>query len=119
MARFVIPKAAGSVRVVVDEQALAQLLQTNKEIRDVLVGTAQQVASVAQSTADSAQNGSGGEIAGYAEAGFSVEWESRGGIRPRVNIRSLADEETALAAHFYTQRRDGVGHLRAALYSAT
>lgn len=117
--KFVIPKASGSVRVVVDELGLAEFLQSNKDIRDLLVGQAQKVADVAESTADSAQEGAGGTITGYAEAGFTVEWESRGGARPRVNIVSNADPETFLAAHFHTQRRDGVAHLRAALYSIT
>lgn len=117
--RFLVPKSPGGVRVVVDEQGLAEFLQANKSVRDALVSTAQQVAGAAQSTAPSAENGPGGSINGYASAGFTVEWESRGGKRPRVNIVSNADSETATAAHFYTQRRDGVAHLRAALYSVT
>lgn len=107
------------VRVVVDEAAFAEFISNNKYIRDELVGTAQAVAAEAAATADSAQKGSGGRLTGYAEAGFSVQYQSRGGKRPRVNIVSNADGETALAAHFYTQRRDGVGHLRAALYKFT
>lgn len=117
--RFVIPKQSGAVNVVVDEQGLAELIQRDKSIRDALVGTAQQVAAVAQSTASDAEKGAGGSIDGYAAAGFSVEWEGRGGKRPRVNIVSNADPETATAAHFSTQRRYGVGHLRAALYAIT
>lgn len=110
---------ARGVRVVVDEAALATFVATNKPIRDVLVSTAQEVASEAQATAQSAQKGPGGRISGYAEAGFSVVYESRGAKRPRVNVVSNADPMTALAAHFYTHRRDGVGHLRAALYKFT
>ena len=106
-------------KIVFDELALAELVSKNKYIRDELVHTAQAVAAEAQATADSAQNGSGGRLTGYAEAGFKVEYQSRGGKRPRVNIISNADPETALAAHFYTQKRDGVGHLRAALYKFT
>ena len=110
---------SGGVKVIVDEQGIAELLQANKDMRDALVGTAQQVAGVAEATASSAEKGAGGKIDGYAAAGFSVVWEGRGGKRPRVNIVSNADPETATAAHFYTQRRDGIGHLRAALRSIT
>lgn len=110
---------ARGIKVIVDEAALSQFVSQNKYIRDALVYTAQDVASEAQATADSAQKGSGGRLTGYAEAGFTVQWQSRGGKRPRVNIISNADPETALAAHFYTQKRDGVGHLRAALYRFT
>lgn len=110
---------AKGVRIVYDEQALADLVAKNKYIRDELVGTAQKVAAEAQATASDAEGGSGGRIDGYAAAGFSVEYESRGGKRPRVNIRSNADGETALKAHFHTQKKYGVAHLRAALYKFT
>lgn len=106
-------------KVVFDEAAFTELINKNKYIRDELVHTAQAVAAEAQATADSAQKGSGGRLTGYSEAGFTVQYQSRGGKRPRVNIVSNADPETALAAHFYTQKRDGVGHLRAALYKFT
>lgn len=106
-------------RVVVHEQGITDLLQKNKPIRDMLVNSAWDVAYEAQQTADSAQEGTGGRITGYAEAGFSVEWESRNGKRPRVNVISNADMKTFLAAHFHTLKRDGVAHLRAALYSIT
>lgn len=108
-----IPKSGA--RVVVHEDGIADFLRMNKPVRDMMVGLAQQVADEAQATASSAENGPGGRIDGYAAAGFSVQWESRGG-RPRVNIVSNADPKTFLAAHFYSQLRDGVGHLRAALY---
>lgn len=107
------------VRVKIHEDGIAAFLQANKSVRDLLVQTAQAVQSNAEMTAQSAQKGPGGTIDGYAEAGFDVVWESRGGKRPRVLIRSLADKETAMAAHFYTQKRDGVAHLRAALYRET
>lgn len=106
-------------KVVVHEEGIAAFLQMNKSVRDLLVQTAQAVAAEAQSTADKAENGAGGSIDGYAAAGFAVEWESRGGKRPRINIKSRADIKTALAAHFHTQKRDGDGHLRAALYKET
>ena len=108
-----------TVKVKVDEAGISQFLQANKSVRDLLVGTAQAVAANATATADAAQKGPGGTLTGYAEAGFAVEWQARGGKRPRVNVRSLADAKTAMAVHFYTQKRDGVAHLRAALYSET
>lgn len=107
------------IRVVIHEDGLTALVNENKYIRDALVGTAQSVASEAQATANDAQGGAGGRLDGYAQAGFSVQYQSRGGKRPRVNVVSNADGKTAMAAHFYTQKRDGVGHLRAALYKFT
>lgn len=107
------------VKVVIHEDGIAKFLQVNKPVRDMMVSTAQQVAAEAQNTAQSAQNGPGGTIYGYAEAGFDVQWESRGGKRPRVNIISRADPYMALAAYFHTLKRDGVDHLRAALYKFT
>jgi hypothetical protein len=107
------------VKVVVHEDGIAKFLQTNKVVRDKMVHAAQDVAGEAQATASNAENGPGGKIDGYADAGFSVVWESRSGKRPRVNIVSNADMKTFLAAHFHTQKRDGVAHLRAALYSVT
>lgn len=112
-----IPRSGA--RVVVHEEGIAAFLQMNKSVRDMLVKTAQDVADEAQKTASAAENGPGGTIDGYASAGFAVEWEARGGKRPRVNVRSQADPEIATAVHFYTQKRDGVAHLRAALYSKT
>lgn len=106
-------------KVVVDEAGLAAFYSQNKGLRDGLVGVAQAVAQQAQATADAAQKGAGGRLDGYAQAGFSVVYQSRGSKRPRVNIVSNADGKTAMAAHFYTQKRDGVGHLRAALYRLT
>ena len=111
--------ARTAVKVVIDPNGLSEFLQRNKAIRDILVGTATRVAATAQSTADSAQKGSGGKITGYAEAGFSVQWQARGGKRPRVNIVSNADPKTFMRAYWYTQKRDGVTHLRKALYTHT
>lgn len=112
-----IPKSGA--RVVVHEDGIAAFLQMNKPVRDMLVQTAQAVASEAQSTASDAEKGPGGSIDGYAAAGFAVKWESRSGKRPRVIIKSLADIKTAMAAHFSSQKRFGVAHLRAALYKLT
>ncbi len=107
------------VKVVIHEDGIAQFLRENKPVRDLMMHTAAQVAGEAESTAQSAQNGPGGTIYGYAEAGFSVEWEQRGGKRPRVNVISNSDPYMALAAYFHTLKRDGVDHLRAALYKFT
>lgn len=108
-----------SIKIKFHEEGLTDLVNKNKYIRDELVGIAQKVAAEAKATADSAQRGSGGTISGYAEAGFSVQYQSRGGKRPRVNIVSNADPETFMKAYWYTQKRDGVSHLRAALYKFT
>jgi hypothetical protein len=107
------------IKVVVHEDGIADFLNKNKGVRDMLVASAQDVAKEAQATADSAQEGTGGRITGYAEAGFEVQWEQRSGSRPRVNVVSKADTQTFLAAHFHTMKRDGVAHLRKALYSIT
>lgn len=109
--------ASGKTRVVVHEEGIADFLEMNPAIREDMLGVAQQVANEAQRTASRAEEGAGGRIDGYAAAGFSVVWEARGGKRPRVNIVSNAPQKTFLAAHFHTQLRDGVGHLRAALYA--
>lgn len=107
------------VKIIYDEQALTDLVSKNKYIRDEMVGVARKVASEAQATASEAENGPGGRLDGYADSGFSVEYESRGGKRPRVNIKSNAPGDVALAVHFNSQRKTGVGHLRAALYKFT
>ena len=85
---------------------------------EMLFGVGQQVASQAEATAQDAQRGPGGTISGYAEAGFFVGiMES--GDRPICIVSSKADSDTAWAAHFFTTKRNGVGHLRAALYKFT
>lgn len=104
--------------VVVDPRGVQDFLKDNKDVRDLLASVANNVKSEAQTTADAAQKGEGGRLDGYAQAGFSVVWELRG-RRPRIIIKSNADGLTALKAHFYTQKRDGIGHLRAALYKFT
>lgn len=106
------------VKVVVDNEGLAEFLRANKGVRDMLNGEAQKVKANAQASASNAENGAGGTIDGYASAGFAVRWIVRG-RRPRIDIVSLADSKTATAVHFYTQKRDGVAHLRAALYGIT
>lgn len=110
---------ANFVKVTVHEQGIADLLEANPAIRAQLMGVAEGVAAEAQRTASAAEEGSGGRITGYADAGFSVQWEARGGKRPRVNVVSNADKKTFMAAHFHTQKRDGIAHLRAALYKFT
>lgn len=101
--------------VVVDPRGIEYFLKQNKEVRDMLSDTARKVAAEAQATASEAENGAGGRVDGYASAGFKVVWDMRS-KRPQVKVQSNADPKTALVVHFYTQRRDGVGHLRAALY---
>ena len=84
----------------------------------LLFGVGQQVQAEAEATAPDAQRGPGGTIAGYAEAGFFVGIEDSGD-RPICIVASRAEPEVAWAAHFYTTKRDGVGHLRRALYKFT
>jgi hypothetical protein len=109
--------ARGKVKV--DQSAIRELLADNKGLRDALASVANDVANVAASTASAAENGSGGRIDGYAAAGFSVKFTNGGPGRPGFEVHSNADAKTATAVHFYTQKRDGVAHLRAALYSQT
>lgn len=106
------------VKVQVDNTALAMFLRDNKPVRDVLAKEAQSVKAFAEATASAAENGPGGRIDGYASAGFSVRWIMRG-RRPRIDIVSNADGKIATAVHFHTMKRDGIAHLRAALYKIT
>jgi hypothetical protein len=106
------------VKVKVDPQGVADFLRSNKGVRDLLNAQAQQVKANAEASASAAENGVGGSISGYADAGFTIRWVMRG-RRPRIDIVSNADSKTATAVHFYTQKRDGVAHLRAALYNIT
>lgn len=103
-----------NVRIEIDNGALTELLIKNPYIREAMMSTANAVKSAAEATAQSAQNGPDGSLNGYAEAGFDVSWQSRG-KRPRILITSLADPLMALRVHFYTQKRDGIAHLRKAL----
>lgn len=107
----------GNVRIEYDPIAVGELLN-NPAMLELLMKIGEDVRSEAQATADDAQNGEGGTIDGYAQAGFSIELVGRG-KRPRVDIRSNASPEVATAAHFNSQRKNGVGHLRAALYKFT
>lgn len=109
---------ARNVKVVIDEQGVKEFLAENKDIRDLLIGVGRDVAAEAQATASDAEKGPGGRLTGYSDAGFSVEWQSRAG-RPRVNVISNADPQTALGVLFSTQKRWGVSHLRRALYKFT
>jgi hypothetical protein len=107
-----------SVKVKVDNQAVADFLRTNKPVRDLLYKQAAEVKMIAEATASDAEKGPEGRLNTYASSGFSIRWIMRG-RRPRVDIVSNADSKTATAVHFYTQKRDGVAHLRAALYKIT
>lgn len=102
-------------KVIVDPEGVQAFLQQNKAVRDLLMATANNVKAAAESTAQGAQNGPGGTLAGYAEAGFSVEWHQRG-RRPNVRIVSNADPVLAMRVHFYTQIAWGMAHLRLALH---
>lgn len=107
-----------TVTVKVEPNGVENFVKQNKPFRDMLAKMAADVQAEAAATADSAQRGAGGRLDGYAQAGFSIKWITKG-KRPQVQIHSNADSKTATAAHFYTQKRDGVAHLRAALYKFT
>lgn len=109
---------ADKVRIVIDKKAIGKWLRTDDSVAHLLLDQARDVASEAAATASEAENGSGGELDGYASAGFSVDIMQTP-TRQAAIIASNAAPETALAVHFYTQRRDGIGHLRAALYKFT
>lgn len=110
---------ASSVKVIVDEAGIDAFVTNNPAVRNLLMQTGYNVAAEAKATASEAEQGPEGRITGYEAAGFDVEFETRPGARPRVNVKSNAPGDVALAAHFSSQRRNGVGHLRAALYRFT
>ncbi len=111
--------STSSVKVVVNPADIDVFVTTNPAILKLLMDTGYNVAAEASATASSAEGGEGGRITGYASAGFDVEFQARPGARPRVNVKSNAPGEVAMAAHFNSQRKNGVGHLRAALYRFT
>jgi hypothetical protein len=100
----------------IHQEAIQALLRKEPGIRGHLTSLGNSIANEARATASDAENGAGGKIDGYSAAGFSVEWESRA-RRPRVVVKSNASGEISLAAHFNSQRKNGLGHLRAALQS--
>jgi hypothetical protein len=106
-------------RIDFDQSAFDQFLAQNPGIRTALMTFAENVKNHAEATAQEAQQGPGGTISGYAEAGFQIEWDNSRSRLPRVLIKSKADSKTITAVHFYTMKRDGVSHLRNALYKFT
>lgn len=109
---------AKNIRVEFDKNALGKWLQDNNDVKELTLKIAEQVRSEAQKTASDAENGPGGKIDGYSAAGFKVEYDKRN-KRPVAKIISNAPGSTALKAHFNSQRKNGIGHLRAALYAFT
>jgi hypothetical protein len=105
------------VKIEFDKRAREQLLKSN-DMFEELKKTADKVQQEATSTASSAEKGAGGKIDGYASAGFKVK-KHIGGSRVEAHVESLADPETFKRAFFYTAKRDGVAHLRRALYKFT
>jgi len=99
-----------------DKKALKDFLTDSPEIDRGLKEQAEQIANKARATASDAENGSGGSIDGYAAAGFRVESE-KNAKRKIYKVVSNADPKVSLAAHFNSQRKNGVGHLRAAAYA--
>jgi hypothetical protein len=99
-----------------DERAFKSYITQSSDVDNAMRSVANDVANKARSTASDAENGSGGTISGYASAGFSVEVK-KGTKRNEYRVVSNADPKISLAAHFNSQRKNGVGHLRAALYA--
>jgi len=84
-------------------------------VKNQILNVANSVKAKAESTASSAEKGPGGTIDGYSQAGFRVEWNTQ--RKPQARVYSNANPETFMKVYWYTQKRDGVTHLRAALYS--
>ena len=84
-------------------------------VKNQILNVANDVKAKAVSTAAEAENGPGGTIDGYSQAGFRVEWNTE--RKPQARVYSNANPETFMKVYWYTQKRDGVTHLRAALYS--
>lgn len=105
------------VRVEYNPADVRDWMASNPEVKGLIMGVANDVMSAAQASASDAEGGPGGRISGYADAGFSVKWTTSG--RPQARVVSNADPKTFLAAHFHSLKKNGVAHLRAALYSVT
>lgn len=91
-----------------------QELCNEPKVKSQIMAVAEKVRSNAASTASAAENGPGGTITGYASAGFSVTWDTS--RRPQARVYSNAPKDTFMKVYWYTQKRDGVTHLRNALY---
>lgn len=99
-----------------DKKAFQDYILNDFKLNETLKNEAEKVASKARQTADDAENGPGGTISGYASAGFTVK-VVKGSKRNEYRVVSNADPKISLAAHFNSQRKNGIGHLRAALYA--
>lgn len=86
-------------------------------VKTLLMGVAEDVKASAESTATAAEYKSD-RLAGYASAGFRIEYEERS-RRPRALVGSNADEQLYLRVYFATIKNWGVAHLRQALYRNT
>ena len=109
---------ANVTKIVFEKNAIDQIAQESG-IKKMMMNLGEQVIGEAEATASDAQNGAGGTLYGYAEAGFDLQWDSRGGKRPQVVVKSNADPEMALRVGFHSQKKWGVSHLRRALYKFT
>lgn len=105
------------VRIETHDDGFRELLKSN-DIYKTVEEVALKVQQEAELTASDAEKGAGGSIDGYASAGFSVV-KHVGGSRVSARVVSNAEPETFLKAFFYTFKRDGVPHLRRALYKFT
>lgn len=103
------------VRIVWDEAALASI-QRLPEVRQVMIEEGTQVLNEAIATAQDAQGGPGGDLAGYAEAGFTLEFNERSKT-PEVRIlANSTDSALNMRVYFHSQKKWGITHLRRALY---
>jgi hypothetical protein len=109
---------AKNIRLDFNKNDLGKWLQDNNDVKDFTMKIAEQVRTEAARTASEAEKGPGGKLTGYASAGFKTEYDKRS-KRPVAKIISNADGQMATRVHLSTQRRNGVGHMRAALYSFT
>lgn len=107
----------GNVKITIHKEGIIDLLK-DPDIKSLFTDLGAQVAGEAASTADEAQGGAGGDLHGYAEAGFTAQWQVRG-TRPRMIVKSDADGYMALRVQLASQKKTGVMHLRRALYKFT
>jgi hypothetical protein len=106
-----------NVKVTIHKEGIIDLLK-DQDIKSLFTDLGSQVAAEAQSTADEAQGGAGGNLYGYAESGFTAQWQVRG-TRPRMIVKSNSDGYMALRVQLASQKKTGIMHLRRALYKFT
>jgi len=109
--------AMAKVKIETHDAAFRDLLKSD-DMYKIVKSVADDVLAEAEATASDAEKGSGGTIDGYASSGFSIV-RKQGGTRVEAHVQSNASPEIFLKAFFYTAKRDGVAHIRRALYKFT